>query len=284
MMKQIAVALTLLTLVPACGGSGTPSVQPLSASGFATANSEIARGASFTVPRAIRILGDGENLTLTEQDIRFDILDGTTDVAVTIEGETYRLPLVSNGAFELVDGDNIVVVARRGEPRPEAEILEVFAVVDDRLNASNIVIGFDTDPAEVAARGGAASMTGTVIITARNGFNDGFGDGEFRLTADFNRDSVSGSFDLGNLALPASDFTVPDTSFRLRSAPITGNGFEGTFVQTAGDLGGDLRTATYVGRFFGKDAPSAGGQISAIVDVPGAALPTVIEGAFLVTD
>lgn len=277
-------ATCALAALAACGGGATSNVVPLSDSGFASADSEIVRGDSFTIPNAVRMIGDGDVLSLAEQDVTFDILAGTDDVAITIDGVTYRLPSVGGGVFELIDGDDIVVVARLGDPLPEAEIIEVFSVIDNRLNASNVVIGFDTDPAEVAARAGTATLTGQIFVTARNGFNDGFGAGDVSLTADFDRNRVSGTFNVSDLDLDASDFAIPDAAFTLNSTPISGNGFAGTISQVSGDLDGTLREAGYAGRFFGQDAPTAGGQISAIVDVDTSDFPTLIEGAFLVTE
>jgi hypothetical protein len=69
--------------------------------------------------------------------------------------------------------------------------------------------------------------------------------------------------------------------FRLDETNIIGNGFMGNF--TSSDTGGGLSDASYDGRFFGKDAPQAGGQISATITVEGADQPTFIEAAFLAT-
>ena len=71
--------------------------------------------------------------------------------------------------------------------------------------------------------------------------------------------------------------------FRLEEADIIGNGFMGNVTSTSGDIGGVLSDASYDGRFFGKDALQAGGQISATITVEGADQPTFLEGAFLAT-
>ena len=71
--------------------------------------------------------------------------------------------------------------------------------------------------------------------------------------------------------------------FRLEEADIIGNGFMGNVTSTSGDIGGVLSDASYDGRFFGKDALQAGGQISATITVEGADQPTFIEGALFAT-
>lgn len=267
------------------GGGGTPTAtRPLSETGFAAANSQIGRGSDFTLQKVVRITGDGEDLAFDEQEIAVSLPLGTTDIEVVIEGETHRLRLVDDGFFQRRIGETLFVVVQKGDRLPFAEIVEVFAAYDNRLNGSNVVIGFDTSPAEVAARGGTATMTGQLFLNARNGVDDGFGYGEGTLTADFDRNRVSGAFDITNLDAGGADFDIPDATIALQTGTIAGNGFSGFITVTSGNLGGTLREARYSGRFFGQDAPAAGGQISATVDVDGTDTPTLIEGAFLVTD
>lgn len=284
MLKKFALPICLITL-SACGGSGGgPSVIPVSSAGFAEDGSRITSGDSFEVQGALRILGSTEGvLNFDAQDVKFSIDSSGNKVTVVIAGEPYILDVQDGGYYALENSDDIVEVTRLGDQYDEAEIVEVFSVVDDQLNTSSFVIGFDTDPAQVAAASGRAEMNGTIFVTARNGYNDGFGVGDATLNVDFENTSVSGDFTLINRDLNASDFAIPETSFAFEPAPITANGFSGDITLTDGDIGGDLADAFYSGRFYGENAPTAGGQISATVDVDGEDQLTFIEGAFIAT-
>lgn len=270
----------------ACGGtsSDAPVVVPISSDGFATDTSQISGGDSFAVPNARRILETETGvLSAGTQDIALSIDSDGEKATVVIAGEPYVLDWQNNGFFALQDSTNIVEVFPLGDRYDEAEIVEVFAIIDDKLSTSHIVIGFDTDPVEVSAVSGTAEMNGQIFMTARNGFNDGFGGGPATLNVDFDAMTISGDFTLINRDLTNSDFAVPTTSYRFQEADIVGNGFAGDVALTSGDLEGTLTDATYEGRFYGQDAPSAGGQISATVILKDADQPTFIEGAFVAT-
>ena len=283
-MFRILLAGVSVLAVSACGGTTTNAV-PLAEGGFATADSEIVFGDSFTLPGVTRLVGDEDgNLSSEEQEIVFNILSEGEGVEVVLDGITYQLDTVNSDEFAYREGDDRVLLFRIGQVFDEAEIIEIFSVINDELNASMAVFGYDTDPAEVAARGGTAEMTGEIFVTVRNGFDNGFADGTVQITADFDANTISGNFDLTNRPSDTAEFTVPDLSFAMDSAEITGNTFAGTLTQTDGALGGTLNEASYNGRFFGADAPIAGGQVVGSVSVLGSDSPTFFEGAFLTSE
>lgn len=279
------VPIVCLTTLAACGGASTSNVVPLSDAGFAAPDRIIATGDSFKLTDTPRVIGDDGTLSLASQDLILNILEGDTpSVEAIIDGQTYILPFVGDGTYELIAPDTFVQAFRQGTPLGHAEMIEIFAVIGDDLNTSQVVIGFDTDPAEVASRRGTASMTGEVVLTARNGFDDGFGTGSVVLDVDFADRLISGEVNVTNEDSFGSDFAIPDATFAMDQTRITGNGFAGTIRLTSGDLGGTLSEATYQGRFFGADAQTAGGEFVGVLNVPDLDQPTFINGAFLATE
>lgn len=281
MLNRVLATLGLLG-VAACGGSSSsgPTVVPVSATGFATANSAVTGGDSFEVDLAIRTLeaGDG-TYVIDRQDISYSISADAQQVTLTIAGEDY-ITTFNGNTYVYNENGNFVSAQIIDGRVPEAVLVEVFALIDEQLNSSLLVIGDDTNPTEIAALSGTATMNGTIFIDARNESGDGFASGPLELNVDFNANSVSGDFSLEDDGFSAAEFTIPSSSFSLNATEIVGNGFEGSISQTSGDLEGTLSDAVYSGRFFGQNAPTAGGQIGAVVTADDDST-TVITGGFI---
>lgn len=287
MFKKPALAIGIITL-SACGGSGPsyngPAVMPVSAAGFATADSVVGRGAEFNVPNAVRFAGNSsESLTIETQPLNFTIAEDGSNVTATIDGVTYVVP-PSGGKYVYENGDDTIAINRVNYDLAEAEIVDVFSFINGTLNSSLLVIGYDTNPIQVAAASGTATMNGEVSITARQGFALVNGaDGPVVLNVDFDQNTISGEFDLSDDNFGENSLEILDSSYALEESSIVGNGFAGGISLTSGDIGGDLSNANYAGRFFGKDAISAGGHISAEVATEDSDLLILITGAFIAT-
>ena len=275
--------VSLMTLA-ACGGSSStgPTVVPVSASGFATAESLVGRGDVFEVDQALRTLEIEDGVyVIDRQDIGFEIADDGSEVRVTIAGETYvTVPRGSDYAYE--DDNDFIFIQRIDTRVDEAEIVEVFALLDDNLNSSLIVIGDDTNPTEVAALNGGASFEGSIYVDGRNELGDGFASGAIELDVNFDSNTVAGGFNLEDSGSSSAEFIIPTSAYDLDRTEITANGFEGTISLTEGDIEGSISNATYSGRFFGQNAPTAAGQIGAVVTAEDQST-TVITGAFIAT-
>jgi hypothetical protein len=286
MFKKCTTIFGLLVLA-GCGGgtSSEPAVVPVSSNGFAMAGVRVEGGDRFDVQNVRRILSDGNGVLSTDrQDVVYEINGDGQSVNVIVAGMTYTAQSVGGGTYQFIEDDVFVQTKRLFAPVLEAEIVLVFTLIEDRLNTSQFVIGHDTNPTDVAAVSGTADMTGRIIISARNGRDDGFAGGNVALNVNFDTNRISGDFNLANQNFSDSDFVVPDTTFALEETDIQANGFAGDISLTSGDLGGTLSEASYDGRFYGTAAATAGGQISATVTVEGADQPTFIEGAFLATE
>lgn len=294
-MLNRAIATIGLLGVAACGGSGgsgnptptvepAPVVDPISNSGFATASSAVVTGESFDAQNTFRLLGDSVgNIVIDQQDVEYSIAEDGSNVTVVVAGETYVLTPTLSG-YGLVDGSNQITATRIYAPTPAAEIVDVFAVIDNELNDGSFVIGFDTDPAQVAAQTGTAQMQGEIFVTARNGFGRAFGAGDVTLDVNFNDNTVSGDFNIQDDSDFNSTFSIPTTSFELEETDIVGNGFSGDISLTSGNIDGTIARADYNGRFYGANAVAAGGQIIAEVNEIGEDDPTFIEGAFVAVE
>jgi hypothetical protein len=214
-MFKGGIPLLGLITPAACSGSTAfePTIIPVSSVAFATATSLISTDDSFEVANARRILGSADRTVNAErQGIRFSI-DSQGD-KVLIAGDPYIRDPQEAGYFEPEgDSGDTIKATRLGDRHDASEIIDVSTVIDGLLNTSAFVIGFDTNPTEVAAVTGSEEMTGKIFATAHNGFNDGFAVGDVTLNADFDRNKVSGDFDLTNRPTPLSNFEVPDIRF-----------------------------------------------------------------------
>ena len=279
------ISLTSLITLAACGGSSSsgPTIVPVSASGFATAGAAVTTGDSFAVQNAFRaVQSDDGTFVLDSQDVDYSISTDGTEVAVTVAGVDYVTTFI-NGRYQFIDGDDFVTIFRVDAQVAEAELVEVLSFIDGNTNSSLVVIGEDTNPSEVASLTGSASLTGEIFVDARNQNGAGFASGPIELNVDFSDSSVSGEFSLTDNGFSVANFAIPTSSFDLDQTDIVGNGFAGSITQTSGDFEGTLSSAAYNGRFFGQDAPTAGGQIGAVV-TDGDENVTVITGGFVVTE
>lgn len=289
MYQRIFAALGLVG-VAACGGSSSggatsPTVDPVAASGFASASTAVTGGSSFDVQNARRLLGDDQgNIVIDRQDIEYRIAPDAQTVTVVVAGETYVLNATFAG-YEYSAPGEIVQAFRIYAPTDDAEIVDVFAVIDGELNDGDFVIGFDTDPAQVAARSGTASLDGRIFVTARNGFDRAFADGDLTLDVNFDANTISGDATVVDTNDLNSSFSIPTTTFSLEETDIVGNGFSGDIVATSNNLGGTLSNSGYDGRFYGAGAPTAGGQIAGqITNEDDSSDVIFFEGAFLATE
>ena len=293
MFKKCALTSALLALA-ACGGGSSydgPTVTPVAARGFATADTGVGRGETLTAVDSIRLLGDSDaNISRARQDVSVSIAEDGQTLDIVLDGVTHTLTGLENGTYSLQDGTTIVRLTRIHAPSPEAEIVDIFSSIDGQLNDANLVIGFDTNPRTIAAAAGTAEMTGRVALSARNRFSLNQMSGPAALSVDFDRNTVSGTFEVTTDGSDLTDFSLGTTAlFALEEAPIVGNGFDGTFRLQDGAVNGQILDPTYTGRFYGDQGQTAGGQIAATLEhgegQNGEDLAqTFIEGAFLVSE
>lgn len=310
-----------MLLVSGCSSSGTPkdetdrivenpkenivpeeTQQALASIGFAAEDVDV-DGVTFTLRTIKAISVDKGVVSLVDADItgRLDETDAGPVATVTIGDQEYILPyLENNGVFS----NDTVQLSLDDLPALSVGFLTTIEDGFDTedlstasLSISQFVVGFDTDPAEIAGRTGSMTYNGgvsTVLIqqdeTAVNGFGTGFAQGELTLVVNFDGDTrVSGGFNLSS-DLAEEEFTdgpglilLPDAAFELEDVVIAGNGFTGdiTLADDGSDLGVGvtLRDATYQGQFYGVDGVTVGGIIAGTIDVEGEE-PIVTTGVF----
>jgi len=223
-MFRHPVSIICFISLAACGGSSSSfTTDPIAAAGFATASSQVQGGESFEVQEVSRILGstDGE-LSFATQPITYVISDDGSAVTITIDGTTYTLPFApSNGRYLFEDPDGSLAARLLGDRVPEVEIVDITAIRDGTLNDGKIAIGFDTNPATVAAQTGNATFGGQIFVTIRNGFEDGAGEGLVTLQVDFDANTIGGNFNVIDSGDIDSELTIPSSTFTLHCAAVT---------------------------------------------------------------
>lgn len=267
----------------ACSDSSS-TVEPISATGFASATNTELASYDYTLRNPLRIKGRNGQLSLdSDGDIRLIGTNGTGPITVVIDGQTFVLERsVSNPGFaSFEDGDNSVILASLINGQRDAVAVELFSFVDGLLNAGNVVIGLDTDPAVLRTMSGPALYQGAIEFTLRNGFLEAFGNGSFQFDVDFDASNLSGTAQLIDNDNPNSEFDFESVVVRLNETELQQNGFSGTADVILGDLGGTLVDSGYDGRFFGPEGETIGGTFFGQIDVDDNESDTLLEGVFL---
>lgn len=295
MFKHILIGSGLLTTA-ACGGSTYegPSITPVSSSGFATANSSVEDVATFSLLGQTRIVSgganDGSDFAFATQDItltRIEDADGEADqIEVTIDGQTFTLNKTGESDYAFSDDDNDVFVGPLLTAGNDAAVYEIFATLNGNLNASNVVVGLDTNPDIVGARSGSAEYNGEVQFTSRTGFTDAIGNGDIVLDVNFNDMTIGGFLSLRGSGNSASETDIPNLQFDIIETSINDNGFETvlSYNDMGDEVAGTNRSSPLNGRFYGANGGTLGGQFSTEYQQSDNDNLTLIEGAYLATE
>ncbi len=296
-MKNVFALGTIILTLSACGGAGDGDdvTRAQASTGFATGPGDDPRDVTFNAVNTPVITLSGSEVSSALQ---------TVAVRLSADGQT--LFLEANGAqFELarqVDDEGDIVYGDVDADGAIASIVEQSAVLPVNIytigvnNGSGqaavgiVPVGFDTDPATVAATGGSVEYTGGALMIAAQNQNGAIEsttlDGAFSLTADFDSArSVSGNIAF-NATDPGDGIELPAFAVDLRPGAIDGNRFSGLVtLQPGEDLGGfrALELAEYNGRFYGVAADDVAGTLTGRIVEAGQA-PIQLQGIFVSSD
>lgn len=289
------IVLPVMVLA-ACGGGSTgpstPAIEPLSPSGFASDTVTPQSISTLNLTDQTRIVSQGgEELSLAVQDITLDDFnDRDGELIVTIDGQTFTVVVDPDDSDLLLFEDENAFVSVRFliNDFPDAQVVSVFAIIEDELNASNIAIGLDTNPTVIDARSGGAEFEGGLAVTTRTGFTDGFGAGRIELDVDFDTMTLDGDLIVFDDGGDNPEVRVPSVAFDIDETDITGNGFETTLTYDAASsldkIDGTIVSTGLTGRFFGTEGSTIGGQLFGEIDNGPEAFPTLIEGAYVAAE
>lgn len=296
MKNALALGTILLTLA-ACGGAGGGDdvTRSQASTGFATGPGDDPRDVTFNAVNTPAITLNGSNVGGALQT-----------VTVRLSSDGLTLFLDANGAqFELarqVDGDGNIVYGDVDADGAIVSIVEQSAALPVNIytigvnngaglaSVGIVPVGFDTDPATVAATGGSVEYTGGALMIAAQNQNGEVEstvlEGAFSLTADFNSTrSVSGNIAF-NATDPGEEIELPAFEVDLRPGAINGNRFSGIVTLQPGETLGGGRTldlTEYNGRFYGVGADDVAGTLAGRIVEAGQA-PIQLQGAFVSAD
>ena len=277
-LKIATLSAVSLTLLSACGGGGKTPV----ASGIPTVNDRIASGTVFgTVDFRGSGLFDGvaDNYSFTtrETEDTFSLRASGGGMIMTVNGASQTFIYRDDGGwvtgnssfFASNAGQDIADVIDGTHPTIQGDSVQ-FGVSDDSLvdalfeNITIIsgyaTIGIHTLPAAVAQQTATATYTGSFNFnfSASTGSqtlnhdvsNENFG--IITMNVDFDANTIGGTATLREEGILTFD-----------SAPISGNGFAGSFrLDAAGRTESNLTNnpvGNYAGNFFGPDADDIAG-------------------------
>ena len=144
------------------------------------------------------------------------------------------------------------------------------------------VSGYNSDPADVAARTGEVLFSGWggISLAAVDDSFWAFADGPASLAADFDLNTISGTIELSDCG--CGDYVISDTTMYLNEMEIAGNTFDGQATVTPADLGlASVGNISVDGMFYEFGATAAGGTVSGTGVAAEGFTTTLINGAFI---
>lgn len=237
------------------GCVGNTGVVPV----YAQPGDVVGGGSSFATQDVKRFVVVNGTYSLKDQTIKISVSDDRNTVYVTQNFKDYIMVYDASGAY--FDGSAILYSQVTG-----AGVVET-AYFSDRgpgyFNGGSFVIGYHTDPVQVAAQTGAAAYYGYTFLTARTATLIGLAKGAVVLNVNFGTDTVTGTMTIVDSALGV-DFIVPNTTVTINPgniANISGNKFitdlHFAFSPAPGDTFSIDQTGL-TGGFYGVDAAAVG--------------------------
>ncbi len=272
-MKITPVFVGAFLFLSACLGTSGPTVR------YAQPGDVIQGGSSFATQDAKRFVIVNGTASLKDQTFEMSISDDGQTVYVTQNHKTFTLVNDGTGRYR---GDNALYF-RQIVGSDVVETIFFSETTSGYYNGGHVVIGYQTDPAQVAARTGSASYSGQTFLTARTFALDGFADGNVFLTANFDTGSITGLMNITDSGDANADFVVPTTIVTINPSAvsnISGNGFDADLAFTVTPAPGDTVTVDQsglTGNFYGVNAIGIGATYWATGTYNGDAL--FIEGA-----
>ena len=295
-MKKISIPVLLV--LAACGGgsdgggggvSTNATTQQLSfattdsdasSNGLPFANSESTvadlEGAEIDI-KVVRALTDYDNgttqLVISDETITIDSLDGAGEdvFTITLDGETF----VVGGENGTANANGVPWNTDRftsGSASTTASIFSYAGEADPNFTGefdseAFFVVGFETDPDEIANLVGQIMYTGGFagfgqLIDADGTIsNERFVTGDIDITANFDDGTVDGTLTSGEIEVSAGIDASFDAEF---STGIEGNGFAADLACTNGCTDS---TSGIAGAFYGEDGLETSGLIGLDVQI-----------------
>ena len=276
----------------------TPSASTLTTSApngqAITQTPRIAEGATFPAETIKRIVYVNGSRSLKDQLGELHLLSDGMSATLILNGKTYTLGKDDDygGAVSTLGSTGYAYLSPIIASSDHVWMFR-FAEKSDASkwsagyeNVGSFVVGFATDPTELAARRGTASYSGTAFAEIFIGPDRDIGDGHFTLTADFDAASVAGDIALSDYDSGDGNL-FPDIALTLNengASNLTDGGFSGS----SSDMSTALTHATsrltqisdqgFEGHFYGPDGVAIGGTfwIEGTVDTD----PMVLQGGF----
>lgn len=281
-------------LVAACNHNVTqidPDVEPPTASsGYATETSSFNDlGVTRTTNAEVQNLDWDGTGNVTQKQVSLDIsaTANEDEYVVTYEGIDVTINWDDvNGWFDGQTGDMYIRISPWWVTDNQQAGLSWINIWDDSGGDGDswgfAVSGYNSDPADVAARTGEVLFSGWGGISLA-AVDDSFwasANGAASLAADFDLNTISGTIELSDCG--CGDYVISDTTMYLSEMEIAGNTFDGFATVTPADLGlTSVGNISVDGMFYEFGATAAGGELSGTGTSTDGGVTTLINGAFI---
>ncbi len=275
-LKIAALSAVSLTLLSACGGgsktpvsSGVPTVNDRIASGTVQGSVDFSQdigGHNFTArgsEDSFSLRASGELIVMTVNGVSQNFRYDDQDQAWRVGNSSYFAPLAVNNRdiADVLDGTHPTIHGDYVEFGFSTENLSLRVLFEDiTIISGYATIGVHTPPAAVTQQTATATYTGGfglgfIPSAGSRSLNYGISgtkNGDLTMNVDFDANTIggTGTFDRGG-------------TITFDSAPISGNGFAGSFrLDATGRREANLTNnpvGNYSGNFFGPDADDIAG-------------------------
>ncbi len=276
-MNKFSFASVLAcTFLAACGGGSASGdrqdetqVPPQPQTGFSTPGTEPFVGETFTVSQAAAFSFDSaDGFNPATIPVEIEVAADGQSITLTMNGQTKSFMIEEDGDF--TSANEGIEILDQSENFPLAVVIAGLLDGDDGFGAI-LPIGFDTDPAKIATTQGVVTYSGASIIEIaligptinRTG---SIIEGVFELTANFDTDKVTGSFNMVDGGGEGDPEVL--VAFELAETSIVQNGFSDSFSATQSNeifVNPVVEDANYTGRFFGVDGGAVGVTVSGVL-------------------
>lgn len=271
-MKSCKMAITCSAL--ALAGCSTGSTVR-----YAQPGDVIVGGSSFATQDVKRFVLVNGTVSLKDQTIEISISNDAQTVFVTQNHKDYVLVYDGIDTYRSANAMLYREVIGAGV----VETIFFSENTSGYYNGGSVVIGYQTNPTQVADRSGSATYNGYTYLTARTPTLGGFAEGAVTLNANFNTGKVTGTMNIIDSAVSSADFVVPNALVAINpgnTQNINGNRFNTNMNITLTPAPGDtisVDQAGLTGGFYGVDAAAVGATYWGTGSYNGEAL--FIEGA-----
>lgn len=251
-MSRIFVAITATGFaLSACGSADTTR--------YALPGDAIGPGSEFATQNVKRSVYVNGSQSLKDQTVSVRFSTDGQKVYISQNHKDYVLVNDGTGLFT-----NSVATFFLEDVSTDVDIAWFRESTPNYSNTGAFIVGYHTNPAQVAAQNGTATFNGITTLDADTNTLFGYGYGQVALTANFDSNTLTGTMNIVDSGSSSTTLVLPDTTVIINPTSISnisGNTFKAdlgiSFAATPGNTA-TVSQSGLEGGFYGVNAAGVG--------------------------